>query len=238
MLRRVSLLRRRPLATCEIMMNIAAAYDRWSGKYDADRNLTRDLDRSVTEEILGARRFTATLEAGCGTGKNTTLFAALSDVVIAMDFSRGMLGQAVEQVRADNVLFIQGDLTQRWPCSDAIADLVSCNLVLEHVLDLTFFFREADRSLTPGGLLFLCELHPYRQYHGKQARFETESGTEVRVEAYTHHTSDFTRCAFDVGFQLERLDEWWHAEDKSASPRLISFLFSKLAGHHAGKHSL
>jgi len=223
------------------MTNIAAAYDQWSGKYDADRNLTRDLDRLVTEKILGVRTFRSALEAGCGTGKNTTLLAARSEKVIAIDFSRGMLGQAVERVRADNVLFMQGDLTRRWPCRDAVADLISCNLVLEHILDLTFFFREAHRSLTPRGLLFLCELHPYRQYQGKQARFATEGGATVQVEAYTHHTSDFTRCSSDAGFQLERLDEWWHAEDKSASPRpsprLISFLFSKLAGHQSARHS-
>lgn len=209
------------------MTSIAAAYDQWSGTYDADRNLTRDLDRSVTAEILGSRTFAVTLEAGCGTGKNTTLFAARSDSVLAMDFSRGMLGQAAKRVRADNVLFIQSDVTQRWPCQDAVVDLVSCNLVLEHLHDLGSFFREARRALAPGGLLFLCELHPYRQYQGRQARFATEAGTMLRVEAYTHHASDFTRCASDADLQLERMDEWWHPEDDSRPPRLISFLFHK-----------
>ncbi|MEH1985744.1 MULTISPECIES: hypothetical protein [unclassified Nostoc] len=33
-------------------MSIQAAYDNWSATYDADENLTRDLDRIVTRETL------------------------------------------------------------------------------------------------------------------------------------------------------------------------------------------
>ena len=74
-----------------MMTNIAAAYDQWSATYDADHNPTRDLDRFVTKQIPGSRTIATTLEAGCGTGKNTILFAARSDGVLAMDFSRGSL---------------------------------------------------------------------------------------------------------------------------------------------------
>ena len=38
-------------------MNIDAAYTRWSDRYDSDRNLTRDLDASVTATVLAAPRF-------------------------------------------------------------------------------------------------------------------------------------------------------------------------------------
>ena len=34
-------------------VDIDAAYTRWADRYDSDRNLTRDLDRSVTADVLG-----------------------------------------------------------------------------------------------------------------------------------------------------------------------------------------
>ena len=43
---------------------------------DEDRNLTRDLDASATAAVLAAHRFAMTIEAGCGTGKNTPFLAS------------------------------------------------------------------------------------------------------------------------------------------------------------------
>ena len=54
-------------------MKIQDAYTRWSTTYDSDRNLTRDLDRRVTESTLADRNYQNILELGCGTGKNTAL---------------------------------------------------------------------------------------------------------------------------------------------------------------------
>ena len=85
------------------MMNtandIATAYTQWAPRYDTDQNLTSDLDRRVTAKVLGERRPAFTVDAGCGTGKNTRLFASISDNVLALDFSRGMLAVALLQWR-------------------------------------------------------------------------------------------------------------------------------------------
>ncbi len=210
-------------------MTIDAAYTRWAASYDTDPNATRDLDQSASADVLGPLRFAFALEAGCGTGKNTPLLASISQSVLALDFSPGMLVKARERVRDPHVRFQQADLLQPWPCADAAADLISCNLVLEHIETMDGFFREAARCLKPGGRFFVSELHPNRQYLGSQARFVDGAGETTRIQAYVHHVSDFTRAALGVGFQLERLDEWWGPEETQKVPRLLTLLLLKRA---------
>lgn len=207
-------------------MNIQNAYNQWSDSYDSDENLTRDLDAQVTRAVLGSLRFKSALELGCGTGKNTVLLAQIADAVHALDFSQGMIDKAREKVRAENVRFEMADLTQRWPCVDSAYDLITCNLVLEHIADLPHVFAEAARTLAPQGRFFINELHPFKQYRGTKARFEQGEST-IEVDAFVHHVSDFTNAAETHGLKLMRFNEHWHAADVDKPPRLASFLFGK-----------
>ena len=207
-------------------MSIQKAYNEWAETYDTDRNLTRDLDQQVMRETLADLRFNSILEIGCGTGKNTMFLAQVGTRVHALDFSPGMIEKAKEKVNAANVRFEMADLTQRWPCEDRAYDLIVCNLVLEHIEDLSFIFSEAFRVLTEGGKFFVNELHPFKQYEGKKARFQ--SGESVaEIPAFVHHISDFVSAASHSGLKLTRLNERWHPEDENKPPRLISFLFEK-----------
>ena len=106
------------------------------------------------------------------------------------------------------------------------AELVVCNLVLEHIRDLDFIFGQAARVLKPGGRFFVCELHPFRQYLGTQANFQGRHGT-IQVPAYIHHLSDFSGAAERQRLKLVGVDEWWHEEDRGQPPRLISMMFEK-----------
>lgn len=207
-------------------MKIEDAYTRWSTTYDSDRNLTRDLDRRVTERTLGDRNYQNILELGCGTGKNTALLDRIGRRVLALDFSPGMLRQAKEKVRTGHVFFVRSDLTKPWPAQTGSFELVVCNLVLEHIKDLDPIFYQASQSLTAGGEFFVSELHPFRQYQGTQANFRNEQEA-VSIEAFVHHLSDFTEAARKNGLLLESMNEWWHEEDLNKPPRLVSFLFEK-----------
>jgi len=207
-------------------MSIQDAYTNWSLTYDEDRNRTRDLDQQVTYSTLSGQHLGSIVETGCGTGKNTGFLAEIGDKVTALDFSAGMLARARAKVQAANVTFVEADLTQVWPVEDRSADLVVCNLVLEHIENLHFIFAEAARVLLPGGRYFVCELHPFRQYQGTQATFQHGDGA-VLIDAYVHHISDFLAAAEASGLSLAGLKEWWHAEDEGKPPRLASFVFVK-----------
>ena len=208
-------------------MSIQNAYNEWSGTYDADENLTRDLDQKVTRESLANLHFDCILELGCGTGKNTVFIAQIGARVHALDFSEGMIEKAKEKVRAENVRFSVADLTQKWPCEDTSYDLVVCNLVLEHIEDLDFIFSEAARVLVQDGRFLINELHPFRQYEGKTARFGTgEAVTEI--PAFVHHMSDFVNSASNSKLTLITLNEYWHEKDQGKLPRILSLFFEKI----------
>jgi ubiquinone/menaquinone biosynthesis C-methylase UbiE len=207
-------------------MSIQEAYTNWSLTYDSDRNLTRDLDERATRETLVDVRCESILEIGCGTGKNTAFLAQIGKKVHAIDFSEGMLSRARAKLQSNNVTFSVADLMKQWPIQNQSVDLIVCNLVLEHIKDLSFIFSEASRSLTRGGLFFICELHPFRQYRGTTANFQQDQDT-IEIQAFVHHISDFLDVAKNNGFTLKSLREWWHEEDQDKLPRLVSFIFGK-----------
>jgi ubiquinone/menaquinone biosynthesis C-methylase UbiE len=209
--------------------DVAQAYDRWSRRYDDDHNATRDLDARVVRQsplhVAGAR----VLELGCGTGKNSEWLVAQARTLVALDFSPGMLDVARRRVRSERARFVEHDITRRWPVELSSVDLVVGNLVLEHVRDLGPIYVEAARVLRPGGELFFCELHPYRQLRGGQAHFEDEDTNEiVPVTAFRHSVSEYVNGGLAAGFTLRALGE--HVEEGAsadAAPRLLSVLFER-----------
>jgi ubiquinone/menaquinone biosynthesis C-methylase UbiE len=207
-------------------VRIQDAYADWSITYDSDRNLTRDLDQEVTKETLGNRRYHTVLEVGCGTGKNTLLLDQLGDRVCAVDLSAAMLQQAKRKIRSNRVSFAMADLTSAWPCKPDSFDLIVCNLVLEHVRDLSLIFSEAYRALVAGGQFFISELHPFRQYQGTKANFQ-RGEERIEIPAFVHHLSDFTEGAAQNGLSVLSFKEWWHESDQNKLPRLVSFMFEK-----------
>jgi ubiquinone/menaquinone biosynthesis C-methylase UbiE len=207
-------------------MNIQEAYTDWAATYDSDRNLTRDLDQLVTRETLGNLRCKSVLEIGCGTGKNTALLAQIGERVFALDFSAGMIEKAREKLSLDNVTFDTADITRPWAVPSHSIDLISCNLVLEHIRDLSFIFAEAFRVLVETGRFFVSELHPIRQYQGTQANFRRNQET-TQIQAFVHHISDFIEAAAANNLALIQMKERWHEEDQDKPPRLVSFMFQK-----------
>jgi ubiquinone/menaquinone biosynthesis C-methylase UbiE len=207
-------------------MDIQNAYNEWSGSYDFDENLTRDLDQQVTRNLLGNLHLDSILEIGCGTGKNTVFLAQIGTAVHAVDFSQGMIEKAKEKVQAENVQFSIMDITQPWDFEDGLFDLIVCNLVLEHIEDLSLVFAEAARTLRPKGRFFINELHPFRQYDGKKARFYRNE-QKIEVDAFIHNISDFLNAGTDNDLTLVNLSEYWHEADQNKLPRIVSLLFER-----------
>lgn len=110
------------------------------------------------------RPFAGVLEIGCGTGKNSEYLATR----VQQGAGRGFLAEnhdpAQAKVAAENVRFQYADVTEPWEFTDQRFDLATFSLVLEHVEDLTFAFEQAAAKLKPGGVLYLSELHHFKQY--------------------------------------------------------------------------
>ncbi|HET6889603.1 MAG TPA: class I SAM-dependent methyltransferase [Pyrinomonadaceae bacterium] len=211
---------------------VASAYDQWSSTYEAVENATRDLAARVLRHYSLDLRDRDILEIGCGTGLNTGYLADHAKELLAFDFSAGMLEQARAKVTAGNVRFVQCDIQLEWPLDKQSVDLIICMLVLEHIANLDRVFQEASRVLRRGGEFFICELHPYKQLQGLQAKFtDTNSGDLVLVQAFLHDVSDYMNASIQHGFQFIRLGEWRDdkEEDKGKPPRLISLHLSRPA---------
>jgi ubiquinone/menaquinone biosynthesis C-methylase UbiE len=206
-------------------MSTQHLYNQWSATYDAVENKTRDLEKLACEAVLDDVPFTRVLELGGGTGKNTSWLAERAEQVLSVDFSDEMQAVARSKVKNSNVEFRIGDVRSDWSFVDSNVDLITCSLILEHVEDLDFIFQQAANVLIPGGHFYICELHPFKQYEGSKARFETDEGVQV-TECFLHHMTDYTNAAFANGFWIERMDEWFDGDDRTMTPRLISFLFA------------
>ena len=207
-------------------MSIEKAYDAWAARYDTDKNKTRDLDSTSTAATLSSYSFQHVLELGCGTGKNTELLLNRAERVIGLDFSQAMLDIAKEKVANNRAQFIKVDLTSEWNVDAQWADLVTSSLTLEHIENLDPVFEQSNRTLAKNGLFFISELHPYRQYDGSGARFESENET-VHIEIFIHHLTDYINSAKANGFELLETREWFDGPIREGIPRLISFLFRK-----------
>lgn len=205
-------------------MDTQQAYNHWAQSYDTDENKTRDLELVAGQQVLEGADFSHVVEIGCGTGKNTAWLAPKAKELTAVDFSEEMMNLARGKVTSPHVRFLPADITQPWHFGTAT--LVTCSLVLEHIEPIDFIFAEAAKTLAPGGLLYVCELHPYKQLQGSRARFE-QDGRTVHVEYFVHHVSEFFQAATKAGLQCLRLDEWFDGNDRTTTPRLVSFLFRK-----------
>jgi ubiquinone/menaquinone biosynthesis C-methylase UbiE len=208
-------------------MDIALAYNSWSAQYDTNENKTRDLEALSLQKIVQGKNFKHCLEVGCGTGKNTEWLLTICDQITAIDLSQGMLEIAKNKIQSDKVNFIEGDITKDWTFAKGTYDLVTFSLMLEHIEDLDAVFQKLAKVSQAGTNVYIGELHPFKQYAGSKARFETESGTQV-VTCFNHHVTDFIQAANASGFQLLQIDEQFDDADRSQIPRILNLLFEKL----------
>ena len=210
-----------------VFMNVKEAYNNWASQYDTNNNKTRDLEAHALRASLAAIPFQHCLEIGCGTGKNTVWLIEKANKVTAVDLSEEMLAKARAKINSPKVQFIQADITKPWDFASDTYDLVSFSLVLEHIKDLGAIFEKVAAVLKSGGHMYIGELHPFKQYTGTKARFETEKGLQV-VTCFNHHISEFLQEAKKHGFQLVDLDEYFD-EDQKEIPRILTIILKTAA---------
>ncbi len=206
-------------------MNNREAYNSWSASYDAVINPTRDAEAKTLREMISGNDLDI-LEIACGTGKNTEFLQTKAKHLTAVDFSEEMLEKARQKISAENVVFKQLDLRETWDFADESFDLVTCSLALEHIENLDFVFSEANRVLKNGGRFYFGELHPFKQYQGSKARFETGSGV-FELECFVHNVSEYFAAGTKNNFECAEIKEWFDGDDKTNIPRLLTMVFEK-----------
>ena len=205
------------------MSDIKHAYNNWAAQYDTNKNHTRDVEAIALKKTLQSLEFQNCLEIGCGTGKNTQFLVNKAQRITSVDFSEEMLAVARQKITQPQVTFLQTDIIQPWHFAQSGYDLVTFSLVLEHIENLDAIFEKVSQVIQPGGYVYIGELHPFKQYNGSKARFETSEGTQV-LTCYTHHISDFTQLAKKHRFALVEVNEHFDEDDRSAIPRILSLL--------------
>jgi ubiquinone/menaquinone biosynthesis C-methylase UbiE len=207
-------------------MGVEQAYNTWAAQYDTNENKTRDLEAQALRTTLASIAFDDCLEIGCGTGKNTAWLVTKAKHITAVDLSGEMLAKAKEKIGNANVEFIQTDITRDWLFGNQQYDLVTFSLVLEHIEALEPVFAKVSASLKPGGYVYVGELHPFKQYNGSKARFDTAEGTQV-VQCFNHHVSDFILAGKKHGLALIDANEYFDDNDRNAIPRVLTILLKK-----------
>jgi len=207
-------------------MDVQQAYNLWAQQYDINENKTSDLEAKALREMLADYSFTHCLEIGCGTGKNSEWLITQAGKITAVDISEAMLLKAKMKINSDRIQFLQADITMDWDLPNEAYDLVTISLVLEHIENLDHIFCEVSKVLREDGYVYIGELHPYKQYAGSKARFETEEGVQV-VNCYNHNISDFVRSAKTHGLELLHLEEYFDEDQPTAIPRILGLVFRK-----------
>ena len=208
-------------------MNIKNAYNSWAQQYDTNENKTRDLEALALRSLLKNHAFENCLEIGCGTGKNTEWLATKTRSVLAIDLSEEMLAKAKEKILSEKVQFMQVNILEDWAFATTNhLDLATFSLVLEHIENLEIIFQKLSIVMKSGGYVYVGELHPFKQYTGSKARFETAEGVQV-VTCFNHHVSDFTEAAQKNGFDVETIQEFFDDGDRSTIPRILAILLRK-----------
>lgn len=207
-------------------MSINKAYDSWANQYDTNDNKTRDLEAVAFRENLNELSFGSCLEIGCGTGKNTEWLVGKTNDIVAVDFSEEMLKKAKEKELLAGVNFIKSDINNHWEFITKKVSLICFSLVLEHIKNLDPIFQKAADAIKKGGYVYIGELHPFKQYSGSKARFETEQGIHV-LTCFNHHLSDFTESAKKYGFEIIKINEYFDNNDKTRIPRILTILLKK-----------
>jgi malonyl-CoA O-methyltransferase len=187
---------------------VRGGYDRWAGVYDHDANPLVNLEEPIVRALLSDVCGLRVLDLGCGTGRHAIWLANHNADVTAADFSQGMLDQARTKPGAAAVRFLVHDLNMPLPFADTTFDCVVSGLVLEHLIDLDLFFREARRVLRPGGRAVVSAMHPAMFLVDVQAQFrDPTSGEKIRPGSLPHQIGDFVMAALRAQFRIDEILE-------------------------------
>lgn len=220
-------------------------FDTVSDGYDggALRFFPRSAENMVS--LLGLRGDEHVLDIACGTGHAS--FAAARKLprgrVTAVDFSAGMLNQAMSKAAAQgigNIDFLERDMTALGFPVDAF-DVAVCAFGIFFVEDMDTQVAHAASVVKPGGKLIISSFQEEHYFYplsnmmfARLRSFTNQSPPESwrRVANKAKCRSLFNKAglknisveARNVGYFLESADQWWDVVWNAAFRRIFSQL--------------
>jgi SAM-dependent methyltransferase len=192
---------------------VREGYRDWTPSYE---NTVEDaMDYALLERVTcvpwgGLKRVA---DIGCGTGRTGAWLASKgASGLVGVDLTPEMLERAKARELYDELSV--ADVRETGLPAGAF-ELVTCNLVDEHLAELGPLYTEVRRLLAPGGFFVLVGFHPFFiMTSGMPTHFEHPERGSVAVETNIHLLSDHVSAGRAVGLELvemhERLvdDEW------------------------------
>ena len=188
--------------------NVYNAYQQWSNSYDSQINPTRDLSAALVRHLSPQLAGCVVVEAGCGTGINTTWLVAQGATVTGIDLSDAMLDVARGKPSLSGVALLQHDVLQPWPAVENSADYVLINLVLEHIDDIETVIGNALAIMKPGARLLITEYHPDRVALGKGAEFTNPETGAVEIINFHHPIDEYAAIAERYSCRAPVIRHW------------------------------
>lgn len=184
-------------------------FDQAAQTWDADPQKV-ERARAVAAAIrarLPHGRSLRALEYGAGTG---LLGLALADAFAALtlaDISTGMLDVARQKVAALGLLHVQVQALDllREPLPDSRWDVIFSLMALHHIPDTAAILERWYDALTPGGMLFVCDLDAEVGSFHRYA-FDGHHGFERTALAALAAEAGFRQIAFDTPYVIRRAE--------------------------------
>lgn len=155
-------------------LNVREAYRLWAPTYAAE-TATSFLDEELAQEMLDGLPRKRLLDAGCGIGRRIQGIPS----AVGIDLSPEMLAAGTA------VKVIAGDI-RAMPFESNYFDMVWCRLVLGHLYDPVYAYREISRVCMPGGYVFVTDFHPDAAAAGHRRTLTDEAGIVYGIEHYVH----------------------------------------------------
>jgi SAM-dependent methyltransferase len=191
---------------------VREGYGAWASSYE---DTVLDLmDLRLLERIKSVAwdHIDEAADLGCGTGRTG---AWLKQQGVASLDGVDLTAEMLEGARARGIyrrLFL-GDIRETPLQADAY-DLVTIDLVDEHLPDVRPLYQESARIAHPNSYLVLVGYHPFFLMGGIPTHFNRAPGEPVAIQTYVHLLSDHVQAALAAGWSLLEMhealidDEW------------------------------
>jgi ubiquinone/menaquinone biosynthesis C-methylase UbiE len=151
------------------------------------------------------------LEVGAGTGNFISLFSALTDDLIALDLTPGMLEQA--RLRHPKLKLVLGDAF-RLPLRTGSFDLAATAQALHHIWKPVDVLKELRRVVSPDGRVLIVDSVATEKFEEVEAMNELD---RLRDPSHAAFRSPLTMKVIVESAGLSVVDERLHEEDQTFS---------------------